>query len=59
MVIANKALTTNFSKNKLHIAVTYHPGLKNISQIINKNWHLLYMDQEVKSIYTKAHGFFP
>ena len=52
MVIANKALTTNFSKNKLHIAVTYHPGLKNISQIINKNLHLLYMDQEVKKVFT-------
>ena len=41
------------------LVVTYHPSLKNVNQIINRNLHLLYMDQEVKSIYTKAHGFFP
>ena len=32
--------------------VTYHPGLKNINQIINRNLHLLYMDQEVKKVFT-------
>ena len=36
MVIANKALTTNFSKNKLHIAVTYHPGLKISAKLSTK-----------------------
>ena len=34
------------------LVVTYHPGLKNINQIINKNLHLLYMDQEVKKVFT-------
>ena len=34
------------------LVVTYHPGLKNINQIINKNVHLLYMDQEVKKVFT-------
>ena len=33
------------------LVVTYHPGLKNINQIINKNLHL-YMDQEVKKVFT-------
>ena len=32
------------------LMVTYHPGLKSISQII-KNLQLLYMDQEVKKVY--------
>ena len=34
------------------LVVTYHPCLKNINQIINRNLHLLCMDQEVKKIYT-------
>ena len=34
------------------LVVTYHPGLKNINQIINKDLHLLYMDQEVKKVFT-------
>ena len=34
------------------LVVTYHPGLKNFNQIINKNLHLLYMDQEVKKVFT-------
>ena len=33
------------------LVVTYHPRLKNIKQIINKNLHLLYMDQEVKTVF--------
>ena len=36
----------------LPLVVTYLPGLKNINQIINKNLHLLYMDQEVKKAFT-------
>ena len=31
---------------------TYHPGLRNIDKIINRNLHLLYMDQEFKKIFT-------
>ena len=34
------------------LVVTYHPSLKNINQIINKNLYLLYMDQEVKKVFT-------
>ena len=36
----------------VQLVVTYHPGLKNIDQIVNRNLHLLYMDQEVKKIFT-------
>ena len=36
----------------LLLVVTYHPGLKNIDQIINRNLHLLYMDQEVRKAFT-------
>ena len=32
--------------------VTYHPSLKNIDQIINRNLHLLCMDQEVMKVIT-------
>ena len=40
------------------LVVTYHPGLKNINQIINKNLHLLYMDQEVKKVFHQSPWFF-
>ena len=33
------------------VMVTYHSGLKNIDQIINRNLHL-HMDQEVKKVFT-------
>ena len=33
------------------LVVTY-PGLKNINEIINRNLHLLYMDQEVRKVFT-------
>ena len=31
---------------------TYHPLLKSMGHIINKNLHLLYMDEEVKKVFT-------
>ena len=34
------------------LVVIYHPGLKNIDKIINRNLQLLYMDQEVKKVFT-------
>ena len=33
------------------LLVTYHSGLKNIDHIINRNVHLLCMDQEVKKVF--------
>ena len=32
--------------------LTYHPLLKSVSRIIDKNLHLLYMDNEVKQVFT-------
>ena len=34
------------------MVVTYHPLLKSLSKIISKNLHLLYMDEEVKRVFT-------
>ena len=34
------------------MVVTYPPGLKNRDQIINRNLHLIYIDQEVKKVFT-------
>ena len=34
------------------LVATYHPSLKNIIQIINRNSYLLYMDKEVKKVFT-------
>ena len=30
----------------------YHPSLKNIGKFINQNYHVLYMNEEVKKIFT-------
>ena len=32
--------------------VTDHPGFKNIDQLVNRNLFLLYMDQELKKVFT-------
>ena len=34
------------------LVVTYHPGSKNVKQIINKNLDLLYMDQGFQKVFT-------
>ena len=44
--------TRKDNTNGVPLVVTYHPGLKNIDQKINKNSCLLYMDQEVKEVFT-------
>ena len=38
--------------NSVPLVVKYHPSLKIMDQIINRNLHLLYLDQEVKKILT-------
>ena len=40
------------SKKGIPLVVTYHPLLKSLSKIISKNLHLLYMDEEVKRVFT-------
>ena len=50
----SKILSTRKDNAKgVPLVVTYHPGLKNINQIINKNLHLLYIDQEVKKVFAR------
>ena len=45
-------LPESITQKNVPLVVTYHPGLKNINQFINKNLYLLYMDQEVKKVFT-------
>ena len=40
------------SKKGIPLVATYHPLLKSLSKIISKNLHLLYMDDEVKRVFT-------
>ena len=40
------------SKKGIPFVVTYHPLLKSLSKIISKNLHLLYMNEEVKRVFT-------
>ena len=63
-VIQKKMKKVKFSKipsarkdntKDVSLVITYHPGLKSIDQIINRNLHLLHMDQEVKKIFTPKH----
>ena len=35
-------------------AITYHPSLKNRKRIINQNLYILYMNEEVKNVFTPA-----
>ena len=52
-VKSSKISSTRKDNTKLvPLVVTYHPSFKNINQIINRNLHLLYMDQEVKKVFT-------
>ena len=34
--------------------ITYHPSLKNIGSVINQNLCILYMNEDVKSVFTTA-----
>ena len=40
------------SKKGIPVVVMYHSLLKSLSTIISKNLHLLYMDEEVKTVFT-------
>ena len=54
----SKTLSTRKDNIKgVQMVVTYHPGWKNIDQIINKSLHLLYMDQEFKRVFTPKPTF--
>ena len=40
------------SKKGIPLVVRYHPLLKSLSKIKSKNLYLLYMDEEVKRVFT-------
>ena len=41
-------------KKGIPLVVTYHPSLKNIGRIINQNLYILYMNKDVKNVFTPA-----
>ena len=54
----SKILSTRKHNTKgVQMVVTYHPSLKNIDQVINRNSHLLHMGQEFMRIFTAKPRF--
>ena len=53
----------NRNKGKSIIGVpfvlAYHSKIKSLNNILYKNLNLLYMNKEVKKVYTKTHDFIP
>ena len=49
----------NHNMKGIPLVVTYHPLLKSLSGIIDKNVSILYMDEEVRKVFTPpaSHGF--
>ena len=45
--------------NGIPLVITYHPLLKDFAKVINRQLHLLYLNDEVlkKNIYSWSHGF--
>ena len=45
--------------NGISLVITYHPLLKDFAKVINRQLHLLYLNDEVlkKNIYSWSHGF--
>ena len=41
-------------KKGVPFVITYHPSLKNIGRIINQNLYILYVNEDVKSVFTQA-----
>ena len=41
-------------KKGISFVITYHPSLKNIGRIINQNVYILYMNEDVKRVFTPA-----
>ena len=41
-------------KKGIPFVITYHPSLKNIGRIINQNIYILYINEDVKSVFTPA-----
>ena len=41
-------------KKGVPLVITYHPSQKNIGRIINQNLYILYMNEDVKNVFTPA-----
>ena len=41
-------------KKGVYFVITYHPNLKNIINIINQNFYVLNMNEDVKSVFTQV-----
>ena len=41
-------------KKRIPLVITYHPSLKNIGRIISQNLYILYMNEDVKNVFTAA-----
>ena len=54
-----KSSYKNHNMKGIPLVVTYHPLLKSLSGIIDKNVSILYMDKEVRKVFTPpaSHGF--
>ena len=50
---------SNSKEKRLTFVVTFHPLLKSLGSILNKNYFLLEIDDEVKKVVFATHGFIP
>ena len=50
-----KSNDKNHNMKRIPLVVTYHPLLKSLSAIIDKNLRILYMNNEVKKVFTPRH----
>ena len=41
-------------KKGIPLVIAYHPSLENIGKIINQNLYILYMNKDVKNVFTPA-----
>ena len=41
-------------KKGVYFVITFHPNLKNIINIINQNFYVLNMNEDVKSVFTQV-----
>ena len=51
---SNQCQTSKKFEKGVPFVVTYHPLLNELSSIIHRNLYLLYMNQEVKNVFTRG-----
>ena len=50
---------SNSKKKRLTFVVTFHPLLKSLGSILNKNYFLLEINDEVEKVFFATHGIIP